>query len=213
MVFAVSVTFFLIGAWHGQTGSFLFFGVLQGFGTGFNKLYQVTMANRLGRKQYRALCADPLYRAGARGLTFTWFAFQRCGSGLTGSNLGMRALMGTDVALLGWVVLFVLSTIVLSAWVALIQLRPVDHLGGGDRACCRATPGRCGTRRSSRSSRGHPAAELACAAHRCNFCSRDPARLKSLTGTAKRSWDRVWRRSVRALRACRPTPGHSIRGR
>jgi hypothetical protein len=33
----------------------------------------------------------------------------------------LRALLGTDVALLGWVVLFVLSTIVLSAWVALFN--------------------------------------------------------------------------------------------
>jgi alginate O-acetyltransferase complex protein AlgI len=122
MVLAVSVTFFLIGAWHGQTGSFLFFGVLQGFGTGFNKLYQATMANRLGRKQYRVLCANPLYRAGSRGLTFTWFAFTMLWFWSDWQQLGqLRALLGTDVALLGWVVLFGIATIVLSAWVALFN--------------------------------------------------------------------------------------------
>lgn len=40
-----------------------------------NKLYQITMTRRLGRSRYRALCANLLYRAFARGLTFTWFTF------------------------------------------------------------------------------------------------------------------------------------------
>ena len=74
-VFAFFVTFFLIGVWHGQTWVFVFFGFLQGFGVSFNKLYQITMAKWLGRKGYKALAANGLYRAGARGLTFCWFAF------------------------------------------------------------------------------------------------------------------------------------------
>jgi D-alanyl-lipoteichoic acid acyltransferase DltB (MBOAT superfamily) len=74
-VLAYFVTFFLVGAWHGQTSEFLFFGVLQGGGVALNKLYQITMASVLTRKGYRALCARPVYRAAARGLTYTWFAF------------------------------------------------------------------------------------------------------------------------------------------
>ncbi len=74
-VFAFFVTFFLIGVWHGQTSVFLVFGLLQGFGVSANKLYQITMTRRLGRKRYKALAANALYRAGARGLTFCWFAF------------------------------------------------------------------------------------------------------------------------------------------
>lgn len=72
---ALFLTFFLVGAWHGQTTEFLFFGLLQGGGVGGNRLYQVWMARRLTPAGYAALGAHPLYRAVARGLTFTWFAF------------------------------------------------------------------------------------------------------------------------------------------
>jgi hypothetical protein len=51
------------------------FGILQGGGVAVNKLYQIQMAQRLGKKNYKALCAQPLYVIAARGLTFTWFAF------------------------------------------------------------------------------------------------------------------------------------------
>jgi D-alanyl-lipoteichoic acid acyltransferase DltB (MBOAT superfamily) len=74
-VVAYFVTFFLVGAWHGQTSMFLVFGVLQGGGVAANKLYQVVMTARLGRSRYRSLTANPVYRAWSRGLTFTWFAF------------------------------------------------------------------------------------------------------------------------------------------
>jgi alginate O-acetyltransferase complex protein AlgI len=74
-VVAFFVTFFLVGAWHGQTGEFLFFGLLQGGGVAGNRLYQVAMTRRLTPARYERLCANALYRAVARGLTFTWFAF------------------------------------------------------------------------------------------------------------------------------------------
>ena len=74
-VAAFFCTFFLVGLWHGQTSEFLFFGLLQGGGVALNKLYQVLMQNRLGRKRYRALAANRLYHAVCVGLTFTWFAF------------------------------------------------------------------------------------------------------------------------------------------
>lgn len=74
-VLAYFVTFFLVGAWHGQTSMFLFFGVLQGGGVAINKLYQNIMTERLGRKAYRALCDKPIYRSLSRAITFAWFAF------------------------------------------------------------------------------------------------------------------------------------------
>ena len=40
-----------------------------------NKLYQIQMVKRPGRKEYKALAASRLYQACCRGLTFTWFAF------------------------------------------------------------------------------------------------------------------------------------------
>ncbi len=74
-VVASFVTFFLVGAWHGQTSQFLFFGILQGGGVAGNRLYQVAMAKRLSSAGYIRLCDNLLYRAFSRGLTFTWFAF------------------------------------------------------------------------------------------------------------------------------------------
>jgi D-alanyl-lipoteichoic acid acyltransferase DltB (MBOAT superfamily) len=74
-VVAFFVTFFLVGAWHGQTSEFLFFGILQGGGVAGNRLYQVSMGRRLTASGYARLADNPVYRAVARGLTFTWFAF------------------------------------------------------------------------------------------------------------------------------------------
>ena len=68
-------TFFLVGAWHGQTSEFLFFGLLQGGGVAVNKLYQEAMTARLGRAGYERLATSPIYTAICRGATFTWFAF------------------------------------------------------------------------------------------------------------------------------------------
>ena len=72
-VAAFFVTFFLVGIWHGSTAAFVLFGFMTGLGVSANKLYQVVMIERLGRKPYRALCARPLYRSFSRGLTFCWF--------------------------------------------------------------------------------------------------------------------------------------------
>lgn len=74
-VMAFFITFFLVGAWHGPTSEFLFFGLLQGGGVAGNRLYQVAMTRRLTPAGYRLLSAKPFYQAVARGLTFTWFAF------------------------------------------------------------------------------------------------------------------------------------------
>jgi D-alanyl-lipoteichoic acid acyltransferase DltB (MBOAT superfamily) len=74
-VFALFVTFFLVGLWHGQTTEFLFFGFLQGGGVAANQLYQMAMQSALGSRGYRTLAANPIYRAVSRGLTFTWFGF------------------------------------------------------------------------------------------------------------------------------------------
>ena len=87
-VMAFFVTFFLVGAWHGPTSEFLFFGLLQGGGVAGNRLYQVAMTRRLTPAGYRQLTARPLYRAVARGLTFTWFAFTLLWFWATWSQIG-----------------------------------------------------------------------------------------------------------------------------
>jgi alginate O-acetyltransferase complex protein AlgI len=94
-VVAFFATFFLVGAWHGQTAEFLFFGVLQGGGVSANKLYQILAARILGKKGYKALANNTLYAAACRGLTFTWFGFTLLWFWSTWSSIhGLFATLG-----------------------------------------------------------------------------------------------------------------------
>lgn len=118
-IFAFFVTFFLVGAWHGQTSEFLFFGVLQGGGVAVNKLYQIVMAKRLGKKEYRALQAKPVYGAVCRGLTFAWFGFTLLWFwsrwpelATVARGLGPAGMAGVGLALVA------IATLALAAWEA-----------------------------------------------------------------------------------------------
>ncbi len=73
-VFSFFVTFYLIGMWHGQTSSFAFYGVLLGLGVSLNKLYQIFLTNKMGKKSFRKLSENWTYNAVCRGLTFTYFS-------------------------------------------------------------------------------------------------------------------------------------------
>jgi D-alanyl-lipoteichoic acid acyltransferase DltB (MBOAT superfamily) len=114
-VLAFFVTFFLVGLWHGRTWLFVWFGILQGLGVAGNKLYQIGMARRLGRAGYRALCANAAYRAGARGLTFTWFTFTLFWFWSSWTQIGafIDPLGGVGLALV-WGTIFLGSTMVLA---------------------------------------------------------------------------------------------------
>ena len=123
VVVALFVTFFLVGAWHGQTRAFLFFGVLQGLGVSVNRIYQLAMERRLGKKQYRILAANWFYRSFARGLTFTWFAFTLLWFWCDWAQIiGIFRSLGPSAILLGFLALFVLATIALAVWVAIFDL-------------------------------------------------------------------------------------------
>jgi alginate O-acetyltransferase complex protein AlgI len=113
---AYFVTFFLVGFWHGQTSEFVVFGFLQGGGVAANKLYQVVMQNRLGRKRYLDLTRHPLYLALARGLTFTWFAFTLLWFWSNWAQMAdfARAL-GIAASLWVCVAIFFLATILIAA--------------------------------------------------------------------------------------------------
>ena len=104
-VVAFFITFFLVGAWHGQTSKFLFFGLLQGGGVAGNRLYQVAMTRRLTPAGYARLAANPVYQALSRGLTFTWFAFTLLWFWSRWSQLGVLAydlgLVGSMAAIVG----------------------------------------------------------------------------------------------------------------
>jgi alginate O-acetyltransferase complex protein AlgI len=63
---AYFTTFFLMGLWHGLNARFALYGLCLGGGVSVNKLYQVAMQQRLGRKGYAALARGALYREAAR---------------------------------------------------------------------------------------------------------------------------------------------------
>lgn len=111
------VTFFLVGIWHGRTSEFVVFGVLQGGGVALNKVWQIVLARRLGKKPYKALQAQRLYADLSRGLTFTWFAltmvwfWARWG---TISTVLTAVDPPTEVAV--WGALWIVSSVVLALW-------------------------------------------------------------------------------------------------
>jgi D-alanyl-lipoteichoic acid acyltransferase DltB (MBOAT superfamily) len=114
-VIAYFVAFFVVGLWHGQTSMFVFLGVLLGLGVSVNKLFQIVMIRRLGRPRYRALCAQPLYAATSRGLTFLYFAFASLWFWSSWAQLGhFVALLGTGGIVLGMVLLLVAASAVLA---------------------------------------------------------------------------------------------------
>ena len=116
-VFCFFVTFFLVGIWHGRTSEFAFFGVLQGGGVAVNKLWQLAMAGRLGRKRYKALAANPIYVAFGRGLTFSWFAFTLFWFWSNWSQIGtIFSALGFVTWFGVWLAVCLAATMVLAAW-------------------------------------------------------------------------------------------------
>lgn len=111
---ALFVTFFLIGAWHGRTSKFLFFGLLNGLGVAVNQAYRIIAAKRLGRKPFAALSSTPLYRFIGRGLTFTWVAFTLLWFWSDWPQLAefAQALGGWGL-ILGWPAMFLLAALLL----------------------------------------------------------------------------------------------------
>jgi alginate O-acetyltransferase complex protein AlgI len=120
-VLAYFVTFFLVGAWHGQTSMFLFFGVLQGGGVAANKLYQIVLTWALSRRGYRALCANRLYAAVSRGLTFTWFALTMLWFWSSWDQLNrLVATAGSGAVVAAFALILIAATAVLSLVAALV---------------------------------------------------------------------------------------------
>lgn len=111
------LTFLLVGIWHGRTSEFLMFGLLQGVGVAANKLWQIALGRRLGKRRYRALTSNPIYAAGARGLTYSWFAFTALWFWASWSDLGavLRELGGPGFTIVA-VALWLTATLVLAAW-------------------------------------------------------------------------------------------------
>jgi alginate O-acetyltransferase complex protein AlgI len=73
-VIAFFVTFFVMGVWHGSTGVFMIYGLVMGAGASLNKLWQVFMTRRLGKKRYKSVGDSFAYASLARGLMFAFFS-------------------------------------------------------------------------------------------------------------------------------------------
>ncbi len=73
-VVAFFVTFLVMGVWHGTTAVFVVYGLLMGAGASVNKLWQVLMIRRLGKKGYKAIAEKTVAIYLSRGLTLAYFA-------------------------------------------------------------------------------------------------------------------------------------------
>jgi alginate O-acetyltransferase complex protein AlgI len=111
------VTFFLVGIWHGRTSEFLMYGLILGGGISINKLWQVRMSKQLGRKGYKALAANPVYIAFARGLTFTWFAFSLFWLWARWAEIDrIFSALGAAQWLAVWLAIWLCATVSLALW-------------------------------------------------------------------------------------------------
>ena len=118
-VFALFVTFLLVGLWHGQTSEFVFFGALLGLGVSLTKMYQVLMTKWIGRERFMGLGTNWLYSAAARGLTFTWCALTMLWFWSNWAQLGFLARsLGSNLITLVGSAVFVGSSITLALWEA-----------------------------------------------------------------------------------------------
>ena len=121
-VFAYFVTFFLVGVWHGRTSVFIVFGVLQGGGVAVNKLYQLQMTARLGKKRYKRVSSNYFYQAFSRGLTITFFTFTLMWFWSNWQQMASiyRALR-PNALVISWIVIFLLATSYLALYERLRQ--------------------------------------------------------------------------------------------
>jgi D-alanyl-lipoteichoic acid acyltransferase DltB (MBOAT superfamily) len=74
MVCAFFVTFLIMGIWHGTTSVFVVYGLLMGAGASVNKLWQVLVSKKLGKKRYKELGERAAAVYFSRGLTMAYFA-------------------------------------------------------------------------------------------------------------------------------------------
>jgi D-alanyl-lipoteichoic acid acyltransferase DltB (MBOAT superfamily) len=98
-VFAFFVTFLVMGIWHGTTVVFVIYGLIMGAGASINKLWQLALTARLGRKGYQRLSARPLYAYACRGITFAYFAL---GVTCLWVDMEQLTLLASRLGILGW---------------------------------------------------------------------------------------------------------------
>lgn len=122
-VIAFFVTFLVMGVWHGTTAVFVVYGLLMGAGASINKLWQVFMTQRFGKKRYKALGEKTLVIGLARGMTLAYFALALTCLWLDMPQLaGLVQRLGMPGLLACYAGLSVAAGIVFLAWDAVVAL-------------------------------------------------------------------------------------------
>jgi alginate O-acetyltransferase complex protein AlgI len=121
-VIAFFVTFFVMGVWHGSTGVFVIYGLVMGAGASLNKLWQVFMTQRLGKKRYKAVGETFAYASLARGLMFAFFALAVTGLWV---NMDQLSLLAQRLGVAGF-----LGAFLGTALCAAVAGPVVDYVGG-----------------------------------------------------------------------------------
>ena len=71
---AYTLTFLVMGLWHGSTPVFLWYGCMLGLGAGVNKCYDELMRKRLGKQGFRQVQKHWAHQAFSNALTMGFFA-------------------------------------------------------------------------------------------------------------------------------------------
>jgi alginate O-acetyltransferase complex protein AlgI len=121
-VVALFIVFVVLGAWHGASWEYLLCGVLLATGVSVNKLYQVEMVKRFGKKPYQQLTRHVLYLWAARGLTMAWVSVSLTPFwvpiGGISALLGRAGLLGLGAAILIMSVAFAVAILLISKLVS-----------------------------------------------------------------------------------------------
>jgi hypothetical protein len=67
------IVFFILGLWHDWGHCFVLLGLLQGLGVSINKLWEVELRRRLGRRRHAELIGQLWYKMLARALCLAYF--------------------------------------------------------------------------------------------------------------------------------------------
>jgi alginate O-acetyltransferase complex protein AlgI len=116
-VVAFFVTFLIMGLWHGTTAVFVVYGALMGAGASVNKLWQVWITRRVGKKRYKAWGERAPVAYLCRGLTCAYFALALTCLWLDLAQLGaLLGRLGIVATLLAFVALAVAAGVAFFAW-------------------------------------------------------------------------------------------------
>ncbi len=114
---AFFITFALMGVWHGTTAAYWIYGFLLGGGVCINKLYQLAMQRRLGKKRYAQLSTNPLYTALSRGAMTAFFLLALACLWLDAAQLHQAyQLFGFDGLIYLYLLGALFSAFALSCW-------------------------------------------------------------------------------------------------